>query len=37
VVNKAAEEEGSPTKGLRAVLTQAIEGLRPQCQMTASE
>lgn len=39
VVNKAAEEEGSPTKGLRAVLAQAIEGLRPegQRQMTASE
>jgi hypothetical protein len=39
VVGKAAEEEGSPTKGLRAVLAQAIEGLRPegQRQMTASE
>jgi hypothetical protein len=39
VVNKAAEEEGSPAKGLRAVLAQAIEGLRPegQRQMTASE
>lgn len=39
VVNRAAEEEGSPTKGLRAVLAQAIEGLRPegQRQMTASE
>ena len=39
MVNKAAEEEGSPTKGLRAVLAQAIEGLRPegQRQMTASE
>lgn len=39
VVGKAAEQEGSPTKGLRAVLVQAIEGLRPggQRQMTASE
>jgi len=39
VVGKAAEEEGSPTKGLRSVLAQAIEGLRPegQRQMTASE
>lgn len=39
VVGKAAAEEGSPTKGLRAVLAQAIEGLRPegQRQMAASE
>ena len=39
VVGKAAEEEGSAAKGLRSVLAQAIEGLRPegQRQMTASE
>ncbi|MER2599302.1 MAG: histidine kinase N-terminal 7TM domain-containing protein [Caldilineales bacterium] len=39
VVGRAAEEEGSSTKGLRAVLARAIEGLRPegQRQMTASE
>lgn len=40
IVNRAAElEGGNPTKGLRAVLAQAIENLRPegQRQMTASE
>ena len=40
IVNRAAEQEGgNPTKGLRAVLAQAIEDLRPegQRQMTASE
>jgi hypothetical protein len=39
VVNRAAEQEGSATKGLRSVLTQAIEDMRPegQRQMTASE
>ncbi|MEA3336230.1 MAG: histidine kinase N-terminal 7TM domain-containing protein [Chloroflexota bacterium] len=40
VVGKAAEiEGGNPTKGLRAVLTTAIEDLKPagQRQMTASE
>jgi hypothetical protein len=40
VVDRAAQQEGgNPTKGLRAVLAQAIEDLRPegQRQMTASE
>ncbi|MEZ4770462.1 MAG: histidine kinase N-terminal 7TM domain-containing protein [Caldilineales bacterium] len=40
VVNRAAEQEGgNPTKGLRSVLAQAIEDMRPegQRQMTASE
>ena len=40
VVNRAIEQEGgNPTKGLRSVLAQAIEDLRPegQRQMTASE
>ena len=39
VVGKAAAEAGSATKGLRTVLAQAIEGLKPegQRQMAASE
>lgn len=40
VVSRAAEQEGgNPTKGLRNVLAQAIEGLKPngQRRMTASE
>ncbi len=40
VVSQAAEQEGgNPTKGLRTVLAQAIEGLKPdgQRRMTASE
>lgn len=40
IVSQAAEKEGgNPAKGLRAVLAQAIEGLKPdgQRRMTASE